>query len=577
MKEIVLICLLVLLCGDLAICAVNDNIKVDMVGYLPDETKFVVVTEKADNFAVKDAATGKAVLYNQLRGPVPDYDSGDECYVGDFSALREPGEYFIEILDKGTSVKFKIGKDIFRDAFYKVMRGFYLQRCGMAVSDPGGWGHGECHTKPALFHPSTGQTGTLDVSGGWHDAGDYGRYVVNSGISTATLLYMFERNSKKLAAFKLDIPETGGKLPDVLAEAKYNIDWMLKMQDVFSGGVYHKVTPLRFPEMGVKPEGDGADMYIYEMSSCATGDFAAVTALAARLYAQYDAVFSKKCLDASVKAWKFLDAHPDIVPAGGFKNPADTNTGMYKDGSDKDERFWAAVELYLATGEQMYHDYVLKNYAQFDPTIAKPAYWWEVNVLGMLSYIYSDRKDRDMGLVEKIKNDLIGHADVLAARIKDSGYKNVLDPKDYIWGSNSIALNYAVNLLAAYDTGRQKPDMAKGRVNSYRQSALEVLHYIFGRNPFNMSYVTGIGEKHAMNIHHRPSFADSIAEPFPGLLVGGPNVWRNDDKLKELPFDTKPARCYTDQTFSYASNEIAINWNAPLAYVLAYFIGDAGK
>ncbi len=578
MKELMLVSLFVLLCGGIAVCAVNDNIKIDMVGYLPDEAKFVIVTQKADNFSVKSAATGKAVLYNELKGPIPDYDSGDECRIGDFSAVKDPGEYYIDILDKGRSIKFRIGNDIYKEAYYKVMRGFYLQRCGMAVTDPGGWGHEECHVNKAQFHPSTVETGLWDATGGWHDAGDYGKYTVNSGIATATLLYMFERNQARVASFKLNIPETGGKLPDALAEAKYNLDWMLKMQDI-SGGAYHKATPMRFSGMDKKPEDDADITYIYEISTTASGNLAAVAALASRIYKPYSPEYSAKCLDAAGKAWKFLDANQNIMPAGGFKNPADTNTGNYGDGYDKDERFWAAVELYLATGDRVYHDYVLANYSTWKPLINTPAYWWEVNTLGMLAYAYSNRKDRDMKLVEKIKIDLLDHADEITGRIKESGYKCVLDPKDYIWGSNSVALNYAINLLSAYDLGKASPEMnlSREKINSYRQGALEVLHYIFGRNPFDKSFVTGIGEKHVMNIHHRPSFSDKIAEPYPGLLAGGPNVKKNDDVLRALPFDTKPAKCYADELYSYASNEIAINWNAPLAYVLAYFIGPEGK
>jgi endoglucanase len=306
MKDFLLIFILLFAVADVSICAVNENIKIDMVGYLPSGSKYVVVTEKADNFAVKDVKTGKAVFFGQLKGPVADHDSGDDCYIGDFSGVTSPGEYNIEIMDKGSSYNFKIGSGIFTDVFYKVMRGFYLQRCGVEVSDKEGRGHGECHVKPALFHQTTGEQGTLDVSGGWHDAGDYGKYTVNSGISTATLLYMFERNRNKLQAFKLDIP-ADGRLPDVLAEAKYNIDWMMKMQNI-SGGVYHKVTPLRFPEMNKKPDEDSADQYIYEITSCATGDLAAVTALASRVYGPYDAAYAAKCLEAAERAWKFLDA-----------------------------------------------------------------------------------------------------------------------------------------------------------------------------------------------------------------------------------------------------------------------------
>jgi endoglucanase len=453
------------------------------------------------------------------------------------------------------------------------MRGFYLQRCSMEVHDPGGWGHGECHVKPAIFHKSTGEYGTLDVTGGWHDAGDYGKYTVNSGISTATLMYMFERRNAVVSKINLKIPESGGKIPDVLAEAKYNLDWMLKMQ-ARNGGAYHKVTPLKFPAMQKKAEDDADDQYIYEISTTATGNLAATAALGARLFKPYDEAYSSKCLAAAERAWKFLEAHPAIMPANGFKNPEDTKTGNYGDGFDMDERLWAAVELFLATHEEAYHGYALKNYTSWKPTIGAPAYWWETNVLAMLAYVYSAGEYADQGLLDAVKTDLVDYADILTDRIKDNGYRYLLDPKEYIWGSNSVALNEAINLLAAADMAGKTPSMnvPAEKIALYRQGAADALHYMLGRNPFNMSYVTGVGEKSHMNIHHRPSASDTIPDPYPGLLVGGPNVKRNDDVIKALPFDTKPARCYTDELYSYASNEIAINWNAPLAYVLAYFL-----
>lgn len=569
MKELLLAAVLLLVVGDVAFCAVNENIKINMIGYLPEDAKYVIVTQPAKNFAVKNLKTGKQVFFGELTGPVEDYDTGDTCYVGSFSALKDPGDYMVEIPEKGNSYNFSIGRDVYKDVFVKVMRGFYLQRCGTSVSDPGGWNHEECHVKPAILHPSTGEFGTIDATGGWHDAGDYGKYTVNSGISTATLLYMFERRQAVLAKIKLNIPETGSKLPDVLSEAKFNLDWMLKMQ-AKNGGAYHKVTPKLFCAMQKKAEDDADDQYVYEISTTATGNLAAVAALAARIYKPYDEAYSAKCLAAAERAWKFLEKNPDILPKGGFDNPEDTKTGKYGDGFDRDERLWAATELFLATKENSYHGHVLENYKNWKPVIGAAAYWWEVNVLAMLAYAYSAGEYADQGLKEAISTDLLMYADTVTDRINGNGYKYSLDPKDYIWGSNSIALNQAINLLAAAEIAEK--NAAKEKIAAYRQGAADVLHYMLGRNPFNMSFVTGVGEKSAVNIHHRPSASDTIPEPYPGLLAGGANMKRNDDILKALPFDTKPARCYADELYSYAANEIAINWNAPLAYVISYFI-----
>ncbi len=565
MKELILITVLVFIFISFSYASdkieTGNNVKIDQNGYKPDEIKYVIVTSPSKNFVIKRIEDNKQVFYGELKGPVADYDSGDKCYVGDFSKFKEPGIYYIETDKSGVSYKFKIADDILKDVLYKVLHGFYLQRCGTKVKDAAGFGHPACHLKPALLHPSLSEKGEINVTGGWHDAGDYGKYVVNSGISTATLLYAYERYSLKLKNFKFDIPDADKSMPDILAEAKWNIEWMLKMQRN-DGAVYHKVTTERFTEMQKKAEEDNAQQYIYEITTNATGNLAAVAAIAARIYKEFDYDFANKCLAASEKAWKFLYYHNEQIPKGGFKNPAGTNTGQYSDGFDGDERFWAATELFITTGKDTYRDYITKNYNYWNPLISAPAYWWEVYVPGMFSYIYASRTDKDTELVQKIKNDLEMYADSLIERIENNGYKYILEEKDYIWGSNSVALNYAINLLVASEV------LNNERTQKYRQGAMEVLHYLFGRNPFSKSYVTGIGSNYVRNIHHRPTVSDDINEPYPGLLSGGPNMKKNDPVLKQLSFDTPAARCFADDTGSYASNEIAINWNAPLVYVL---------
>ncbi|MBP7792554.1 MAG: glycoside hydrolase family 9 protein [Candidatus Goldbacteria bacterium] len=566
MKELTLLCFFIFMMSNMSYTSekteIGVNVMIDQNGYKTNENKYVIVTSPSKNYTIKRSNDNRAVFWGELKGPISDYDSGDNCYVGDFSKYNVPGKYYIDTEKSGRSYDFVIGNDVLKNPLYKVLRGFYLQRCGIEVKDPSGVGHPACHLRPAKFHPGLPEKGEVDVTGGWHDAGDYGKYVVNSGISTATLLYAYERYPSKLKNFKFDVTKTDDALPDVLAEAKWNVDWMLKMQRK-DGAVYHKVTTELFPEMQKKAEEDNAQQYVYEISTTATGDFAAVMAIAARIYRDFDLNFSEKCLDAAEKAWKYLYFHSELIPSSGFKNPAGTNTGQYSDGFDGDERFWAATELFLTTGKETYKDYILKNYSNREPVISSPAYWWEVYVLAFISYLYSDRQDKDKELVEKIKSDLEKHADALLDRIEHNGYKYVLEEKDYIWGSNSVALNYAINLLVASEM------LNNGRSADYRQGAMETIHYLFGRNPFSKSYVTGIGRNCVKNIHHRPSVSDNIDEPYPGLLAGGPNMKKSDPVLRQLSFDTPPAKCFVDDTGSYASNEIAINWNAPLVYVLA--------
>jgi hypothetical protein len=136
-----------------------------------------------------------------------------------------------------------------------------------------------------------------------------------------------------------------------------------------------------------------------------------------------------------------------------------------------------------------------------------------------------------------------------------------MTPSDYVWGSNGVVANYGLQLLVA---NLLQPNPA------FVHTALENLHYLLGRNPFSLSYVTQLGSKPYRRPHHRPSGADTNPEPWPGLLSGGPNRSPQDPAMKaKLKPGTPPAKMYVDDQESYASNEVAINWQAPLVFLLA--------
>ncbi len=531
------------------------DIKVDQAGYLPGARKIALVTGAADaaSFSVRRAAGGKIVLTNSLGPAVEDADTGDRVRVADFSALAEPGAYYLEVEGVGRSWEFRIGRDVYARPLYLAMRSFYGQRCGIAV-DLGpefpGYKHAACHLDNA-WHASSGKSGARQPSGGWHDAGDYGRYVVNSGISTGTLLWTWELFGGKLRKLNLHIPESGNRTPDFLSEIRWNLDWMLSMQDE-DGGVWHKQTSERFCGF-VMPEKDtlvsyviGAGAQPYK-SSCATADFAAVTAIAARVYRPFDPAYANKALGAARRAWAWLEKHPDVL----FRNPAGVSTGEYGDRDCADERLWAAAELWRTTRDDEYRRYFLANYAAHK-TLAPPS-WASVGPLALWTYALAS-KDEAAGEIREASR---AAADALVRR--SNGYRTSMLARDYIWGSNSVAANYGLQLLVA---NALAPDAG------YVAAALENLHYLLGRNTFSLSWVTQVGANPFKHPHHRPSGADANPEPWPGLLAGGPNARRQDPAMKKLP-DLPPAKMYLDEEASYATNEIAINWNAPLVFLLA--------
>jgi endoglucanase len=521
----------------------------------------VVAARPAADFTVRRAADRSAAFKGRLSPPADDADSGDRVQLADFTRLDEGGEFYLDVAGVGRSWKFRIGRDVYARAFYLSTRSFYGQRCGTPVdlgAEFPGYAHAACHTSGA-FHPSSGKKGPARSVRGWHDAGDYGRYVVNSGISTGTLLWAWELFGPRIRRFKLNIPESGNHVPDFLDEVRWNLDWMLSMQDE-DGGVWHKQTSERFADF-LTPEQDALVSQIVGTgrepfkSSCATADFAAVTAVAARVYRPFDAAYTRKTLEASRRAWAWLDKHPAVQ----FKNPAGVSTGEYGDRVCEDERLWAAAELWRTTREEVYHRHFLKSFAAHQNTLRAnaPPSWANVAPLALWSYVLG--RGGDATAVNVIKRDTLRAADDIYLRTERNGYRVSLTPDDYVWGSNGVVANYGMQLLVANAVRADR---------RYVAAALENLHYLLGRNTFSLSFVTRVGANPFRHPHHRPSAADRNEGPWPGLLSGGPNRNRQDPAMKKLG-SLPPAKMYLDEVDSYASNEIAINWNAPLVLLLA--------
>lgn len=539
---------------------------VNQAGYLPTLTKIFYTSTIADSFYIIESSTGTIKFRDELYFSITnDAATGLTLYAGDFSTLQTSGNYFILLSNGDSSHTFSISSNVFDDVYKKSLKGFYFQRCGTALLQPhaGVYYHTACHQTDGLYHASTGQSGFRLSTGGWHDAGDYGKYVVNSGITVGTLLLAFESFPGKFNQDNLNIPESGNNVPDLLDEVRYELEWLLKMQNE-NGGVYFKITKEQF-ESFIMPQNDSGIRYIHVLSSTATGNFAAVMAKAARLYHSIDTTFSNKCLNAATLAWSFLISNPTIVPTGGFKNPTGTVTGEYGDTNDSDERLWAAAELYETTGLSEYDNYFITNYVT-GGIISGAMSWNKVKNLALLTYLNSAQTGSSQTVKNQIKNSLVSYANTLLGRASANGFGVTINPGEYNWGCNSDVLNKALLLIYAYEQTNN---------NSYYQIASMQLNYIMGTNAHDISFITGVGTNSVMHPHHRPSVADGVVNPVPGLLAGGPDQYLDDPVLQShFNNSTPPALCYIDDVGSYASNEIAINWNAPLVFVSGYFNGE---
>ena len=526
------------------------GIRVNQVGYRPGAVKAAVLAgldEGSDSFRVVSADTGETALEGALGEAADNPWAGERDRVADFTALDAPGEYYLEYADGVQSPRFSVGEDVYGDLFRQTVKMLYLQRCGVALDAgvAGDYAHPECHTALATIYGTDEQ---IDVSGGWHDAGDYGRYVVSGAKAAADLMLAAE--ARGALTDDIGTPDSGDGLDDLLQEAKFELDWMLKMQ-AESGGVYHKVTCRNFPSF-VMPEEETDELIVCPISNTATGDFAAVMAMGARLMADAWADDAAKYLAAAERAWTYLDAHKGDP---GFTNPEDVVTGEYPDDNDSDEYFWAATELHRATGKPEYRDAAAELMATGGKR--RGLSWLDVGTYGVLAVVNDERLDPDDELRAAATDELRQTVDEAMARIAANPYG--ADREDvYEWGSNmGVANTGAILALAADALGD----------DACRVAAQQPLDYLLGRNATGYCFVTGVGTKFPQHPHHRPSVAQKAA--MPGMLVGGPDSGLDDPCAKGALEGAAPAKCYVDNDQSYSTNEICVYWNSPLVLLLA--------
>ena len=457
----------------------------------------------AESFVVRRAADDSAALTAALAAPIADA-SGDMVAIGDFSALDDPGSYYVDVPGVGRSAVFPIGDDVYQAPLVTAMLGFYGARCGTAVSftyQGTTFAHGACHLKDGHLD-YVGQTAvTRDGTRGWHDAGDYGKYTVNGAFAAGMLLSAWERHRDGLGTLVLPIPESGGPIPDFLAEVKWELDWLLKMQ--YAAGdarVSHKLTATMFEDF-ILPENDVAPRYFVPYGTAATADLVAVLAQASRLYAPYDADFAAQCLAAARASYDYLAANPANVAADqvGF------STGGYGT-TDPDDRLWAAAEMWETTGDPAALADVEARIAALPGAIVDADFDWNnTKNLGLSTYLISAREGRNPSIVAAVRASVMTAAMTIAGVHDGGGYgRGVMR---YYWGSNgSVARASIVLDLASRLSGD----------STYLDVAVDQLAYLFGRNHYNRSQVTGLGLQPPLSPHHRPSVADTNVEPVPG-------------------------------------------------------------
>ncbi|WP_430905413.1 glycoside hydrolase family 9 protein [Maribacter sp. 2-571] len=536
----------------------SEQIRLNQIGYYPAAIKKAVIVDgpETQKFMVVDSVAMNVLLTGTLSSAEDWKLAGETVRIADFTKLTTPGTYLLLVPDLGYSYPFKIKKNVLHEAFLGSIKGLYYQRVGIPLKKEhaGKWHRDIAHLDDSIpFHPSTGKTsGYISSPGGWYDAGDYNKYIVNAAFPLGQFYLLQEQYPELVSDNMLNIPESGNGRSDYLDELKYEMDWALTMQDG-DGGLFHKLTTKNFEGM-VMPSAATSQRYIVGKGTTATLDFAACAAQAYRVFKTVDSAYAEKCLTAAKKAYDWAMENPAVA----FTNPEDVHTGQYGDADFEDEWFWANAELLVATQDSVYRNNIKKKAIDFN---FKAGESWTayMRFLGMFTLL--DNKEAiSEPFYNSIKNGIIASADRLVTSAQELDYFQPID--DFHWGSNSDVLNAAMVMAQAY--------RLKGSPK-YLIGVQQAMDYILGNNAMGVSYLTGFGDKTPMFIHHRQSAADGLEDPVPGLLSGGPNSRLQDVAGGAVyPENPVPMQSWVDQEPSYASNEICLNWNAPMTYVLGF-------
>lgn len=522
----------------------TSNVQLNSLGFLTKQSKQASIAGDTKSFVIKKVSDQSVVFKGEVSKPVFQKDVNQSVSIADFSSLSKAGKYYLETAEGSKSAEFEIGPDVYNQAFYTSMRGFYLWRCGTAVAgDHKGkhFAHEACHMSDG-YQDYQGKPGEIrNGTGGWHDAGDYGKYITNAGITVGMMFMAWDQFQDNLKKFKLDLPETAKGYPDFLKELKWETDWVLTMQYTDgSGKVSHKLTSKNF-ESFCKPEDDKQKRYFTDWSSDAVANFVGMTAQAARYFAPYDKAYAQKCLEAAKLSYKFLKENPADkgFVQGEFK------TGGYQS-SDTDDRLWAAAEIWETTGNAEYLKDFEEQATKMNYKIDEDWDWGDISNLGMFEYALSKRTGKNPEVLKAVQKNILEVANKIVENAKADVYARPLIR--YYWGCNGTIARQVLNLQVANRIAANP---------AYIKTSLDAIAHIFGRNYYNRSFVTGLGINPAMNPHDRRSGSDNEVEPWPGYLVGGGHN----------------ATGWHDKQEDYSTNEIAINWQGALVYALAGFIG----
>jgi endoglucanase len=527
--------------------------KVNQVGYLPESRKYFAITEsdgvskKGDAFAIFDKS-GKSVYAGKIKSDSIDDkpSTGEKVFLVDFSALTQPGIYSVEV-NGARSASFKIGFDVYMPVFKDALRSFYIIRCGTQIDDSvSGIKHKACHMQDAL-DKATGKA--RELTGGWHNADDYGKWVLEEAVSCSWMLWLYELRQADMEGLSIAIPESANKISDLLDSAKWGLDWMLKMQNP-DGSVLHKVDAEDHFCPGTHPEDDPYPRYLKKPGSIDAADFTGTMCLASRAFRSADSLYADKCLEAAKKAWEWLEANPGVTD----------RDGDYVDLDPSQEKLWALGEMARTTGD----DRLVGRFGkEATPDKIRQVGWMEPQFFGYMAMSTNPKTPAKMK--EALQNAIAAFCDSLVSKSQSNGYGVALDATEYFWESNENLLSKTNALLFGYALiGNEK----------YREAALRQMNWLLGANSLGFSFVAGYGDRSVAHPYHWTMTAYN--KLIPGWVSGGPNQYSEgaDQLLCALiKSGTPPAKCYVDSANalgSWASNEGETSETAALVFAAGF-------
>ena len=545
-------------------------LRVNQVGYVPGLAKrasYATGSTTPLTWTLRDRA-GASVATGQTVPKGNDPAAGENVHVIDFSSYDRPGTGYTLAVGADVSHPFDISATAMTALRYDSLAFFYHQRSGTPIEARY---VGEEYARPAghvNVPPNRGDDNvpckagldcgyTLDVRGGWYDAGDHGKYVVNGGISAWQLQNSYERatllgDDEALGDGTLRIPENANGVPDVLDEARWEVEFLLSMQvpdgRPLAGMAHHKIHDEQWTALPTLPHEDAQPRRLSAPSTAATLNLAAVAAQASRLWAPYDATFAAHALAVAEKAYAAAKAHPDLLA-----DPNDgTGGGTYSDNTVTDEFYWAAAELFATTGRYRADVTGSPLFAAIDE---RGFDWASTGPLGDVTLLLVPRDLQ----TSAIRTAIVSAADTHLTNMDTQGHPAPIS--EYVWGSNGQVANNGMVLGLAYDLTHTP---------KYRDGAVAAMDYLLGRNPMNRSYVSGWGDDPVRNVHHRfwaNQLDPTLPTAPPGALSGGPNNGLQDPVAQRLLQGCAPQRCWVDHIEAYSLNEVTVNWNSGLAWL----------